>query len=117
VNCAIAGIELQILDHANQEKSPFRPHGPVTQSQVEPLGRVGLCRFREFVEARPDVMMGKPCLQGTRIPVYLILEKLAPEETSEIILTAYPQLRPEHIRASLEYAARLAADEIVLTNQ
>jgi uncharacterized protein (DUF433 family) len=69
------------------------------------------------VEARLDVMMGKPCLKGTRIPVYLILEKLAAGETSEVILAAYPQLKPEHIKASLEYAARLAADEIVLANQ
>ena len=30
----------------------------------------------EYVEIRSDVMMGKPCLRGTRIPVYLILEKL-----------------------------------------
>jgi uncharacterized protein (DUF433 family) len=63
--------------------------------------------FPEFVEVRTDVMMGKPCLKGTRIPVCLILEKLAAGETSEIILAAYPQLRPEHIKASLEYAARL----------
>lgn len=74
-------------------------------------------QFPEFVEARADVMMGKPCFKGTRVPVYLILEKLAAGETREIILAAYPQLRPEHIKASLEYAARLAADEIVLTNQ
>jgi uncharacterized protein (DUF433 family) len=74
-------------------------------------------QFPEHIEVRPDVMMGKPCLKGTRIPVYLILEKLAAGETSESILAAYPQLRSEHIRASLEYAARLAADEIVLANQ
>ena len=71
-------------------------------------------QFPELIAARGDVMMGKPCLKGTRIPVYLILEKLAAGET---ILAAYPQLRPEHVRASLEYAARLAADEIVLANQ
>lgn len=47
----------------------------------------------------------------------MILEKLAAGETGEIILAAYPQLRPEHIKASLEDAARLAADEIVLANQ
>lgn len=72
--------------------------------------------FPEWVEARADVMIGKPSLKGTRIPVYLILEKLAAGEKSEIILGAYPQLKPEHIKASLEYAARLAADEIVLAN-
>ncbi len=74
-------------------------------------------QFPELIEARADVMMGKPCLKGTRIPVYLILEKLAAGETNEGILAAYPQLGPEHIRASLQYAARLAADEIVLANQ
>lgn len=73
--------------------------------------------FPELIEARADIMLGKPCLKGTRIPVYLILEKLAAGETNDVILSAYPQLRPEHIRASLEYAARLAADEIVLANQ
>jgi uncharacterized protein (DUF433 family) len=74
-------------------------------------------RFPELIEALSDVMLGKPCLKGTRIPVYLILEKLAAGETTEIILTAYPQLGPEHVKASLEYAAQLAADEIVLANQ
>lgn len=69
------------------------------------------------IEVRSDVMMGKPCLKGTRIPVYLVLEKLAAGETSQDILAAYPQLKPEHILASLEYAARLAADEIVLADQ
>ena len=73
--------------------------------------------FPEYIEARNDVMMGKPCLKGTRIPVYLILEKLAAGETSEDILAAYPQLKPEHIQACLEYAARLAAEEIVLADQ
>jgi len=73
--------------------------------------------FPEHIEARNDVMMGKPCLKGTRIPVYLILEKLAGGETSQEILAAYPQLKPEHISACLHYAARLAAEEIVLANQ
>jgi len=73
--------------------------------------------FPEHIEVRSDVMMGKPCLKGTRIPVYLILEKLAAGETGQDILAAYPQLRPEHVKASLEYAARLAANEIVLANQ
>ncbi len=79
--------------------------------------KVEVMQFPELIEARSDVMLGKPCLKGTRIPVYLILEKLAAGETTDIILAAYPQLRTEHVKASLEYAARLAADEIVLANQ
>ncbi len=68
------------------------------------------------IEIRPDVMLGKPCLAGTRIPVYLILEKMAAGETPEQILTAYPQLHQHHITAALEYAARLAANEVVLAS-
>jgi uncharacterized protein (DUF433 family) len=61
-------------------------------------------------------MMGKPCLKGTRIPVYLILEKLAAGESADQILAAYPQLKPEHISAALAYAAKLASEEIVLAS-
>ena len=53
------------------------------------------------IEIRPNVMMGKPCLQGTRIPVYLVLEKLGAGETTEEILAAYPQITKEHISAAL----------------
>lgn len=72
-------------------------------------------RFPLRVEAKPGVMMGKPCVKGTRIPVYLLLEKMAAGETFDQLLTAYPQLAIEDLRACLEYAAALAADEVVLS--
>jgi uncharacterized protein (DUF433 family) len=71
-------------------------------------------RFPARIEVRPDVIMGKPCVKGTRIPVYLLLEKMAAGETFEKLLTAYPQLASEDLRACLEYAAALAADEVLL---
>jgi uncharacterized protein (DUF433 family) len=52
----------------------------------------------QHIEIRPDVMMGKPCLAGTRIPVYLVLEKLGARETSENILAAYPQFTRDHVQ-------------------
>ncbi len=48
--------------------------------------------------------MGKPCIKGTRIPVYLMLEKMAAGETTEQLLAAYPQLCEADLRACLEYA-------------
>ena len=60
-------------------------------------------------------MMGKPCVKGTRIPVYQLLEKMAAGESFERLLTAYPQLTSDDLRACLEYAAALAADEVVLS--
>ena len=72
-------------------------------------------RFPSRIESKPAVMMGKPCVKGTRIPVYLLLEKMAAGETHEQLIAAYPQLNVEDLRACLEYAAALAADEVVLT--
>lgn len=67
------------------------------------------------IEAKADVMMGKPCIKGTRIPVYLMLQKMAAGESAEQILGAYPQLTSLDLAACLEYAAALAGEEIVLT--
>jgi uncharacterized protein (DUF433 family) len=72
-------------------------------------------RFPARIESKPAVMTGKPCVKGTGIPVYLLLEKMAAGETSEQLLAAYPQIEVEDWRACLEYAAALAADEVVLT--
>ena len=51
-------------------------------------------------------------MKGTRIPVYVILEKLGAGETSEEILDAYPQLTKDHMTAALQYAAILARKEV-----
>jgi uncharacterized protein (DUF433 family) len=48
-------------------------------------------RLPERIESRPDVMMGQPCVTGTRIPVYLLLlELMAGGETGEQLLKANP---------------------------
>ena len=72
-------------------------------------------KFPARIESKPAVMMGNPCVRGTRIPVYLLLEKMAAGETYEQLLAAYPQIKVEDLRACLEYAAALTAEEVVLT--
>ena len=67
------------------------------------------------IAAKPDVMMGKPCIKGTRIPVYLLLQKMAAGEDADQLLDAYPQLTKEDLRACLEYAAAIATEEVILT--
>ena len=74
-----------------------------------------LMKLPPRIEAKQDVMMGKPCIKGTRIPVYLMLQKMAAGESAEQLLDAYPQISPEDLRACLEYAAALAGEEVVLT--
>lgn len=69
--------------------------------------------FEEYISVTPDIRGGKPCIKGTRITVYDILEYLAGGMTEAEILEDFPSLRPEHIRAALAFAAarerRLAA--------
>lgn len=57
------------------------------------------------IEVNPNVMMGKPVIRGTRIPVELVLRKLGEGATEADLLDAYPRLTPDDIRAALAYAA------------
>ena len=66
------------------------------------------------VEINTGVMQGKPVVRGTRIPVELLLRKLAEGATLEDLLAAYPRLAAKDIRAALAYAADTIAHESVL---
>ena len=44
----------------------------------------------ERIEINPKVMMGKPVIRGTRIPVELILRKLREGANEADLLEAYP---------------------------
>lgn len=53
----------------------------------------------------PQIVHGKPCIRGLRIPVELILDLLSGGMTPEEILVDYPDLEPDDVRACLAYAA------------
>jgi uncharacterized protein (DUF433 family) len=57
------------------------------------------------ITADPAVRFGKASVRGTRITVGDILGYLAGGMTEEQILTDFPQLTREDIRACLAYAA------------
>jgi uncharacterized protein (DUF433 family) len=61
--------------------------------------------FEQHITITPGVRSGKPCIEGTRITVYDVLEYLAGGMTEAQILEDFPSLRPEHIRACLAFAA------------
>ena len=61
----------------------------------------------------PTVMMGKPVIEGTRITVEIILEKLAAGETIEQILEAHPHLTREGIQAALDFAAKTLRSDLI----
>jgi len=59
------------------------------------------------IEINPTVMMGKPVIRGTRIPVELILRKRAEGATEGELLEAYHRLTIDDLRAALAFAATL----------
>ena len=58
-----------------------------------------------LIEIRAGVRSGKPCFVGTRIAAYDVLEYLASGMTTKEIFAEFPQLRAEHVRAAIEFAA------------
>jgi len=68
----------------------------------------------ERIEINPAVMLGKPVIRGTRIPVELVLRKLSEGMTEADLLDAYPRLTSADIRAALAYAADTLAHETIL---
>ena len=53
----------------------------------------------------PDLRGGKPCIKGTRITVYDLLEYVAGGMSEEQILADFPSLALEDVRAALAFAA------------
>jgi len=70
--------------------------------------------MKDRIEINPAVMLGKPVIRGTRIPIELLLRKLSTGATEADLLDAYPRLTREDIQAALAYAADSVAHEIIV---
>ena len=62
--------------------------------------------LEKLISVTPDIRGGKPCIAGTRITVYDVLEYLAGGMTEQQILSDFPALTSEHIKATLAFAAQ-----------
>jgi uncharacterized protein (DUF433 family) len=60
----------------------------------------------EHITINPDVMLGKPIIRGTRIPVYLIVDFIASGQTPADIVADYPDLTVEDVEAAVAYMQR-----------
>jgi uncharacterized protein (DUF433 family) len=69
--------------------------------------------WHDRISVAPAVRSGKPCIKGTRITVYDVLEYLAGGMSEDEILSDFPDLTRDDIRAALAFAA---ARERRLTN-
>ena len=63
------------------------------------------------ISVDPEICHGKPCIKGTRIPVYLIIEMIEYGLTFKKIIDEYPHISEDDIRACLRYAKKLIEKE------
>jgi len=70
--------------------------------------------WKLHIESNPDKLFGKPTIINTRIPVDLILEKLAAGDTLVELTEAYPKLTKEDIISCLLFAADSIKNEIII---
>lgn len=60
----------------------------------------------------PEIMGGRACIRGMRIPVSVIVGQIAHGATVEEVLADYPDLESADVQQALEYAAWLAQEEV-----
>ena len=59
----------------------------------------------------PRIMVGKPVVRGTRIPVYTVLQQLSSDLDLDELFRSFPRLTREDVQACLEYAAGVVEGE------
>ena len=62
----------------------------------------------------PQIMGGRACIRGMRIPVSVIVSQIAHGASAEEILRGYPDLEPLDVEQAIRYAAWLAQEQIVI---
>jgi len=75
---------------------------------------LGRTAWQERIVIAPDLHHGEPCIEGSRIPVAVIVGSLAGGMTPLEIQAANLQLSDQGIRAALSYAAKLTHQDLLV---
>jgi uncharacterized protein (DUF433 family) len=67
--------------------------------------------YRERIIRDPDIMVGKPVVRGTRIPVERVIQHLAENPDLDDLFAAFPHLTIEDVKACLAYAHDVLAGQ------
>jgi uncharacterized protein (DUF433 family) len=65
------------------------------------------------ISINPKICHGQPCVRGTRIMVWLVVEYLAGGDSIDAVLEAYPSLTREDVQACLVFAAEMTKERIL----
>jgi uncharacterized protein (DUF433 family) len=69
--------------------------------------------WRDHITVDPQILVGKPIVNGTRISVELVVDLLAAGWTQQQILASYPTLKADDVRACLACASEILRSEKV----
>ena len=69
--------------------------------------------WRDRIITDPKVCHGQACIRGTRVPVSVVLDNLATGLTESDIVSSYPPLSIEDVRAAVAYGAELARERFI----
>ena len=70
--------------------------------------------YKDRISADPNVMLGKPCIKGTRITVEFIVRKLSEGMPMDEFTVAYPHISHDDILAALAYSADVISNEVLI---
>lgn len=65
--------------------------------------------YMERISINPAVMVGKPCIRGTRVPVNAVVRMVGQGISFDEILAAYPHIAVDDIDAALGFARHFSA--------
>jgi uncharacterized protein (DUF433 family) len=71
-----------------------------------------MSRAFDRITFEPQIMGGRACIRGMRIPVSVISGQIAHGAPFEGILEGYPDLEREDIQQAIEYAAWLTQEQV-----
>jgi uncharacterized protein (DUF433 family) len=57
------------------------------------------------ITINPNILLGKPVIRGTRIPVYVVVNLVAQGKDTAYVRTQYPNLTKEDVTQAIAYAA------------
>lgn len=60
--------------------------------------------YKDRITQDPNVMVGKPVVKGTRVPVERVIQHLADNPDFDDVLQAFPHLTLDDVKACLTYA-------------
>jgi uncharacterized protein (DUF433 family) len=71
--------------------------------------------YEERIIRDKGICGGEPVFKGTRVTLRTVLASLAAGDSAEEILTDFPSLKPEHVRAAIAFAAASAEEDLPVT--